>query len=337
MRRMFGLCVLGLVLVASGCSSGPKGAQTYSVDIDAASPEGKKLQVSAFFPGKIRVNSGDTVKFTNRSTEAPHTITFGVLADRSNQPALLTAAGENPVAFGKCYSEDNPTPQLAQCPHEDLPAFNGTGYWNSGVLSPAPAPAAAGAKAISVKLTDDIPEGEYVFVCVLHPFMNGSIAVNEEESDREEPADVTKEGREASAAALDDAGELETPELETEGDTVTASAGWGDKVTAVNLFAPASIDVDAGTTVRWISRSPYEPHTITFESPYKEPADPASFQPGGVKSGADYSGGFANSGLVGPEGGPFSSDPFTLKFTEAGQYSYLCTLHPGMTGVVRVS
>lgn len=337
MRRTIHIAVLALLLVASGCAGGVSGPQTYGIDVDAPSPEGEKLQVSAYFPGSIEVSPGDTLVFRNKSTEAPHTVTFGVLADRSNQPRLLTPQGENPVAFGACYSEDNPTPELAQCPHDELPDYNGTGYWNSGVLQPAPAPEQAGAKEIEVALTEDIPQGRYSFVCVLHPFMNGTVTVIEEEGDRSKPEDVTEAAATAAEDALTDAQGLDEPELEREGDSVTVAAGWGDRVTSVNRYGPAEVSVKAGTTVQWVARSPYEPHTITFESTFKAPADPASFQPGGVKSGSDYTGGFANSGLLGPEGGPFPSAPFALKFTKVGEYSYQCTLHPGQSGVVKVT
>jgi plastocyanin len=336
MRRLTIVMAL-LGLIAGACSSGLSGHQSYSLNVDAASPAGKKFQVSAFFPGRITVNPGDTIKFTNRSTEAPHTITFGVLADRSNQPQLVLPTGENPVAFGKCYSEDNPTPQLTKCPHAQLPAYNGAGYWNSGVLQPAPAPAAAGAKTVTVELSDDIPAGQYAFVCVLHPLMNGVLAVTEEEQDRKSPEDVLTEARDDAAGALADAQKIEEPKLETSGNTVTAAAGWGDRVTSVNRFAPDPIEVKTGTTVQWVARSPYEPHTVTFDSPYKEPADPKSFMPGGVKSGSGYTGGFANSGLLGPQGGPFPSGPFALRFDKAGTYTYVCTLHPGQQGVVKVT
>jgi plastocyanin len=334
MRRVW----LGLLILAAACAGGPRGPQTYAIDVDAPSPEGEKIQVSAFFPGEVRVSPGDTIRFVNRSTEAPHTITLGVLADRSNQPPLFVEGGaENSAVFGPCYTSEKPTARLSRCSTTDLPAFDGRGYWNSGVLQPASAPAQAGAKDVTVELADDTPEGVYAFVCILHPFMNGSLTVTEEEADRDTTEEVRAEARQAASAALRSAGELETPQLEREGDSVTVTAGWGDRITAVNLYAPATLDIEAGTTVRWVTRSPYEPHTVTFESPYQRPGDPASFAPGGVRSGGEYAGGFANSGILGPEGGPFPSSTFELTFTRPGSYTYVCTLHPGQQGVVRVS
>ncbi len=93
-----------------------------------------------------------------------------------------------------------------------------------------------------------------------------------------------------------------------------------------------------GDTVTWKSLSSYEPHTVSFGPGYTagQPA-PEHFGPQGLKSGSDYSGGVSNSGLFGAEGGPFPPGPFTLKFTKAGEYSYVCALHPGMVGTVKVT
>jgi plastocyanin len=335
MRRMLGTAAMALLLVASACSSGPKGAQSYAVDADAKTPPAANLQVSAFFPGSVSANAGDTIVFTNRSMQAPHTITFGVSADRKNQPQLVLPTGENPVDFEPCYSEDNPTPQLATCPHKELPDYNGAGFWNSGVLPPAPAPAAAGSKSVTVKLSKDIAAGSYTFLCVLHPFMAGTLKVVAKASDRLDPKDVSEQRETSSRKEVATAVKIAEPQLQTNANGVTVSAGWGDRVTAVNRFGPASVDIKVGQTVSWVGRSPFEPHTVTFESPYKTAGE--SFVPAGVKSGASYTGGLANSGLFGPKGGPFPADHFDLKFTKAGSYKYICTLHAGMEGVVKVS
>ncbi len=333
-KALAGLALL--VLLNSACGQEVSGPQTYSVDVDVASRAGRKLQVSAFFPGALAVRAGDKITFTNRSTEAPHTITFGVRPDRTNQPRLLTTKGENPSAFGPCAGKGTPKPTLTSCATTKLPAYGGRGYWNSGLLQPASAPAGAGPKSVSVKIAQDTRPGNYAFICVLHPFMNGSITVGRKDDERTSPGEVAKEARTGAANALAVAMTLETPKLFRHGDAVTVSAGWGDRVTSINKFAPARIVVRVGTTVEWVTRSLYEPHTVTFASPYRRTADPASFRPSGVKSGSGYSGGLANSGLLGPPGGPFPSEPYTLRFTKARVYNYVCTLHPGMNGVIVV-
>ncbi len=335
MRKIFFVASVALVLVASACSQGVSGAQTYRVQADQASPKGKNLFFGAFYPGSVTAAPGDTVVFTNAGTKAPHTITFGVKADRSNQPPIVTPDGKsNPVAFGPCSSEDEPSNDLTKCPSTELPDYNGSGFWNSGILQPPPT-AEAGSTDVSVNLADDIPEGTYTYVCILHSLMAGTVEIAED--DRVSSDEVTEAGTEAAAKGLTDAAKIKDPKLERDGDTVIVSAGWGDRIVSVNQFAPATLEIEPGTTVQWMARSPYEPHTITFESPFESPEEDGTFVPGGVKSGSDYTGGFAHSGLLGPKGGRFPSGPFELTFTRSGSYEYSCVLHPGQIGTVKVS
>jgi plastocyanin len=333
MRKSAAFIVLALALVSPACSKENNGPQRYIVDVDAKSTPAEKFQFSAFFPSDLKVNGGDTVRFRNRATEAPHTITFGVEADRSNQPTIVTDTGENPVVLKPCDIDTAPTPKLLTCPDgEELSAFDGTGYWNSGFIQPATAPKSDGPKVVSLKLADDIPNGNYTYVCILHPFMSGTIEVVDEPGDRSLVSDVRDGATESAADAREEAEAFKEPTLERDGDDATVTAGWGNRVTSVNRFGPKEIDVDPGTTVKWKIDNPYEPHNVTFE-PAK---DSSPFAPGGVKAGGDYAGGLANSGLFGAEGTPFAGE-FSLRFTKSGTYDYTCLLHPGMDGTVKVS
>ncbi len=332
MRRVL-VFLSALVLLASACGREETGPFRYNVGVDAKSTAAEKFQFSAFFPADITAGAGDTLRFRNRATEAPHTITFGVSADRANQPPIILPAGENPVVTAPCDIDDDPTPELVKCDNDELGPYDGTGYWNSGFVQPAPAPNAAGPKTVTLQLADDIADGSYTFVCILHPFMSGKIDVTSELGDRTTPAEVREASQEAAAAAREEAEAFEEPELTIEGNTATAAAGWGNRVTAVNRFAPADIKVDAGTTVKWTSQNPYEPHTVTFAPPGD--ANPFA-PPAGVRTGADYTGGFSHSGLYGAEGTPFAGE-FSLRFPEAGTYEYTCLLHPGMDGKVTVT
>lgn len=71
-------------------------------------------------------------------------------------------------------------------------------------------------------------------------------------------------------------------------------------------FSPASLKVAAGTTVTWINRDD-EPHTVVSAE--------AKFRSDALDTG----------------------DKFTFTFTSPGTYSYFCTLHPHMTGLVEVT
>ena len=69
-------------------------------------------------------------------------------------------------------------------------------------------------------------------------------------------------------------------------------------------FEPATIDVAAGATVVWTNDG-QAPHTVT--------------------------GDFADSGILEP-GGTFSHT-----FAESGEFGYVCSIHPQMTGTIRVN
>ena len=70
-------------------------------------------------------------------------------------------------------------------------------------------------------------------------------------------------------------------------------------------FAPVSLTVTAGTTVRWENRDE-EPHTVV--------SDDGLFRSGGL--GQD--------------------DVFTFKFDRPGTYKFLCSIHPQMIGTILV-
>ncbi len=72
-------------------------------------------------------------------------------------------------------------------------------------------------------------------------------------------------------------------------------------------FSPATVTVKAGTTVTWTNQDS-EPHTVT------------------AKSGAGPNSPTLDQGAT-----------YQYTFTRAGQYSYLCTIHPFMLGTVVVT
>ena len=70
-----------------------QGPLTYAVAVDGPSPEGRNISLAAYFPGGLKVHAGDTVVFDNKSTQAPHTISFGIKSDKSNMPAAADPEG----------------------------------------------------------------------------------------------------------------------------------------------------------------------------------------------------------------------------------------------------
>lgn len=71
-------------------------------------------------------------------------------------------------------------------------------------------------------------------------------------------------------------------------------------------FKPSSVEVDVGDTVTWNNDGPDEPHTAT--------ADDGSFDTGEVAVGQSAS----------------------VTLDEPGSFSYICSIHPSMSGTLRV-
>lgn len=91
--------------------------------------------------------------------------------------------------------------------------------------------------------------------------------------------------------------------------TASAGGGTGDVKVSANdqlQFAPATETAKVGQAVQWNNVGSVL-HNITFDQGC---LTDTAFQPGGT---------------------------WTIKFTQAGTYSYKCTIHPGMDGKLTVS
>jgi plastocyanin len=71
------------------------------------------------------------------------------------------------------------------------------------------------------------------------------------------------------------------------------------------MFAPASLTVNAGSTVRWVNRDE-EPHTVV--------AADGSFRSGALDTGQAYA----------------------FRFAQPGTYRFTCSIHPRMVGTIIV-
>ena len=339
MTRCLAALLVGLGLVAASCSSGPTGPLTYTAQADAPGPSGKILQFSAFYPGTIKARPGDTVVIVNKGPGAPHTVSFGIKADRSNSPPPVLPRGENPAVFENCVTTQEPSPKMTSCPTKTTTPgeYTGSGYWNA-FMAPAAAPADAGPKQVTVKLASSIKPGEYPFICILHGPMAAKLQVVGEDADRDTVTEFTeardKEVSDAQARAAN------IPNPPVAGKTpATVAAGWSGGPVAVNEFYPKEITVKAGSQVSFEAFSTFEPHTVTFGGPKSGivESDPTLLGPSGVKSGGAYTSGITNSGIFGAKGGPYPAGPFVLSFPSAGTYKYTCVLHPAMEGTVKVT
>jgi plastocyanin len=156
------------------------------------------------------------------------------------------------------------------------------------------------------------------------------------DAERQSPADVAAAADKELGVRKAQAAGIAVPAPATVANGAAVVSGWSDKITAVNRFQPETVAIKAGQTVTWTTASDWMPHTVSFQPPFKSPAEPNALKPSGVRSGGKYTGGESHSGIFGPPPDG-ETDTFTLTFTKAGKFPYLCLLHPGMAGTVEVS
>lgn len=124
--------------------------------------------------------------------------------------------------------------------------------------------------------------------------------------------------------------------------TFTVLVGLDDKTTgaAIDGYFPTTIHVHVGDTVLWKKNSD-EIHTVTFLGNMPKAPDllipmpnapqgamminPVAGFPAMAKDGTFDGTAFANSGIMGPDQG--QATQFSLTFTKAGSYQYVCIVH----------
>ncbi|MEJ2558317.1 MAG: plastocyanin/azurin family copper-binding protein [Anaerolineae bacterium] len=130
---------------------GPDGTTIYEVNVGYGDGI---MTYMRFSPTDLTIHVGDTVEWTQKDVEAPHTITF-------------TSGGQEPELVLAEPQQSGP-PKLVLNPEVLAPAggttYSGQGYFNSGLVwgteVPIPGPR-------TYSLTFDTP-GTYNYICVLH-------------------------------------------------------------------------------------------------------------------------------------------------------------------------
>lgn len=355
-RRWIGVVLAAVALLGGACSDDegdqtsagsttassapPSGPQSYSVIVDGPSTlNAENFALGLYFPKTLAVRPGDSINFENRGVSDPHTVTFGLKADRSDSPPLVINAGSgNPAVFGPCFTAGPPKTDMTSCPPTAVgtPEFTGSGYWNSGAVLPTSLPAEAGPKTVTLKVAPAAAPGTYTYVCLLHRYMESTLKVVGSDAERQSPAEVAATADKELGAAKANVSAQAPPATPATADGAAVAASWGDNLVGVNRFSPETVSIKVGQTVTWTDHSSWLPHTVSFNPPFASEAEPHALAPTGAKSGSKFAGGVAHSGLFGPSP-PLPTDKFSLTFTKAGKYPYHCLLHPGMAGTVEVS
>ncbi len=278
------------------------------------------IAVEHFFPSSVTVQTGTIVTWKNPFGE-PHTVTFGNPTGDPTVPQGVPASGP------------------AQ--------YDGTGFISSGLFAPgfSNGPGPATPDTFSIQFTK---AGQYNYFCAIHVNMGGSITVVDSGTvDTQDEVDSEIQTQYATALASLKALEGQQPTQPTVTDngdgtkTYTVQTGADNTDGDLNQFFPATVNVSTGDTVHWTIDTT-TPHTVTF--------NPDSFQgdplhtPGTTNTTFDGTG-LSNSGIIAPADDPLSAaftssgTSYSLKFTKAGNYQYICLLHSeeGMVGAINVS
>ena len=220
----------------------------------------------------------------------------------------------------------------------------------------------------------NVPAGTTVnVVCLIHPGMSGSFQVVGAGTPSSTPNGVASAA--ASQAATDTAGALtaeaaaETPQTVTNSDgthTVTLIAGTATSYVEVAEMLPGAATVSAGDTVRWVTKTVKDPHTVTFpvgSAPETEPiptyceGSPDALVPDGQQGppcGGDPSKievhinpapvgpttvptpvTLASSGIIATPPAPFPTS-YSFTFPNPGTFTYQCRVHDHMVGTLTV-
>jgi plastocyanin len=264
------------------------------------------IAVSQFMPAALVVNEGDSINWTNPYAE-PHTVSFNA---------------------GK------PAPSDTMAPLGDKsPRFDGTQQISSGFLR----------RGDSYEVTFT-RAGAYQLLCLIHAGQTVDVTVISPGMYVPPQAQIDAQARAQFDAALPIGDRLiagiAAPSRASNGDGTTTwtvpdapSQNTKDGSVTIMSFVPQRLAVGVGDTVTWLDTIPV-PHTVTFPAggPPRSPVQvvrPA----GGQYDGSSY----VNSGQLGNAPGRAGTS-FSLTFTRAGVYPYICILHidQGMAGVIEV-
>jgi plastocyanin len=134
-----------------------------TVSLGQSAPGG--VELFSMFPATLTVNAGTTVTFQmSKNSREIHTATFGPVAYLTPLAKSFTSPVLSPIAT---YASDPTQPIL------ESPTAHGNGFANTGVLDADPATVQI---PPSSKI-DFTKPGVYHFVCLVHPFMHGTIIV----------------------------------------------------------------------------------------------------------------------------------------------------------------
>lgn len=331
-------------------------AKTKTVLMGAQPATAKKLgeqtTTNAFFPSKVTIAAGDSVKFAPAGF---HTLNI----PPKGGPAILPifapngtkVEGSNDAAGAPFWfnGQDNMAfnPELLASSFGKKVTYTGAKRVESGLpLAPNPKP-------VTVKFTK---AGTYTVYCDIHPGMKGTVKVLKKGAKiptaKQDKAALKKQ----TDAAIKAAKGLEDAKQPANTISLGVAAKGGLEYMGM---VPSSLTVPTGTTVKFqMSKGSYEAHTATFGpgTPGAEPEsylgqiaasfegapvlDPRGVYPSDVTpqtlTPALHGNGFWNSGVLDKASGNPLPDSASVTFGAPGTYTFYCMIHPFMRGTVTV-
>ena len=302
------LAAMPALLASNAHAASATKAKTWNVMVGAESSSGA-IQTMAYGPKKIWINAGDTVHWVSKAME-PHTVSF--IDDQ--HPA---------VEFSPS------TTYMTEATSKGTMSKPGQ-FRSSGIM--APAPDALFPDAVKTYDLKFKKPGKYHYLCYVHGEAMSAVVVVRKAGTPypHTQADYNSMTTKASNADIEHGLDLWDAAMGA-ADSHHVFAGAADMRVQVNRFIAPNVVVKVGDSVTFdMARNAFPvPHTITFGPP---PANP--FAPTGDPT--NFQGAALSSGVILPPGFGPPPSTFTVKFTKAGTYSYVCLIHAGMGMVGQV-
>lgn len=295
--------LLPVAVSGAATADAGKSARTWTVQVGSESSD-QAIQGMAYLPENIYVNAGDKVIWTANSAEI-HTVTF--LAEGQSLESTQPFDPSRPENITQTGGKD----------------YDGHSYYNSGIMTNV---SDSGFKQVRKYTLGFTNEGDFTYYCLVHGMaMKGTVHVRAAGTDYPySQSQYDRQAKKQERAILRD-GHQQWDAARDQADQHTVIAGTDNGTSMVMRFVHQKIEVRVGETVTFVNNGMGAPHTVTFGT---EPAN--IFTP--AVNPADYSGGDLNSGILPPH------SSFTVTFSKAGEFDYICALHDymGMTGTVEV-
>jgi plastocyanin len=316
-------------------------------------------QADAFLPNELWINAGDSIEWTWRPINEPHTLTLLAAGQtRPTPPPPIGPPAGPPV--GPPFFFGSP----AECPSPNpynggSATYDGTACVSTGIQNGGTAPS-------TFTVTFPNP-GNYKMTCLVHTNMNGTVHVlpeaaalpltqaNYNSQAKDEAGDILKDTDNPREEVRDFRGTAH--EVLMAGEIV--ATGGGRQYLAILRFFPQTIYIHQGDTVEFTNADPTEPHTVTsgtsdtlfndmakinasasadgaLASTVNSPSDFGNATPAsGVNSGFLQA---APEDAAGRGQAPPGTTRIRIQFNVPGTFYYHCALHDvdGMNGSVVV-